>query len=138
MGQYVELRVKIKSTNPNKELPDFGLGKGVLVTQLAQLDDDGGIASLQLINMGDALVKSVVEFVAIPITEKEYNTDPTVGVGFKIGDPVEIIGNIPYQLKDKPRPLLGKIIDIDGAYILVRPKYQRYECEFYRGEIKHI
>lgn len=56
----------------------------------------------------------------------------------KVGDKVEIIGNIPFSLKDKPRPLLGKIVNIDGAYISVRPKYQRYEAEFYPGELKII
>ncbi len=54
----------------------------------------------------------------------------------KIGDKVEIVGNIPFQLKNKARPLLGRITAIDGNYILVKPKYQRYECEFYPGEIK--
>jgi hypothetical protein len=54
----------------------------------------------------------------------------------EIGDKVEIVGNIPFQLKDKPRPLLGTITNIDGAYILVRPKHKRYECEFYQWELK--
>jgi hypothetical protein len=54
----------------------------------------------------------------------------------KIGDKVEIIGNIPYQLKNKPKPLLGRITNIDGLYILVKPKYQRYECEFYPNELR--
>jgi len=57
---------------------------------------------------------------------------------FKVGDKVEIIGNIPFQLKDKPKPLLGTITNIDGAYILVRPKFQRYECEFYSGELDYV
>lgn len=57
---------------------------------------------------------------------------------FKVGDKVEIVGNIPFQLKDKPKPLLGTITNIDGGYILVRPKYQRYECEFYRGELRYV
>ena len=55
-----------------------------------------------------------------------------------VGDKVEIIGNIPSQLKKKPRPLLGRITNIDGAYILVKPKQQRYECEFYRCELKYV
>lgn len=54
----------------------------------------------------------------------------------KIGDKVEIIGNIPFQLKDKPRPLLGRIVGIDGSYILVKPKWQRHNCEFYPNELK--
>lgn len=38
---------------------------------------------------------------------------------FKRGDRVEIIGNIPFQLKDKPRPILGTVTVIDGAYLYV-------------------
>ena len=56
----------------------------------------------------------------------------------RVGDTVEIIGNITFQLKDKPKPLLGKITNIDGSYILVKPKYQRYEREFYSGELKYV
>lgn len=60
----------------------------------------------------------------------------SIDINMKEGDKVEIVGNIPFQLKDKPRPLLGTITNIDGHYILVRPKYQRYECEFYICELK--
>lgn len=56
----------------------------------------------------------------------------------KVGDRVEIVGNIPFPLKQKARPLLGKITSIDGDYILVKPKYQRYECEFYPCELKGL
>ena len=57
-------------------------------------------------------------------------------IGLKVGNKVEIIGNIPFQLKDKPKPLLGTVCSINGLYILVKPKYRRYECEFYPGELK--
>ena len=56
----------------------------------------------------------------------------------KVGSKVEIIGNIPFQLKKNPKPRLGTVTAIDGSYILVRPKYQRYECEFYPGELRLI
>jgi hypothetical protein len=57
---------------------------------------------------------------------------------FRVGDIVEIISNIPYNLKDKPKPILGKIISIDGWYVMVKPKYQRHICECYQNEIvKH-
>jgi len=56
----------------------------------------------------------------------------------RTGVKVEIIGNIPFQLKNKPRPLLGTITNVNGFYILVKPKYQRYECEFYPTELKII
>ena len=55
----------------------------------------------------------------------------------KVGDIVEIVGNIPFHLLNKPRPLLGKVTNIYGAYILVRPQCnQRSECEFYPNELK--
>jgi len=57
---------------------------------------------------------------------------------FKKGDKVEIVGNIPFQFKDKPRSLLGTVTNVNGSYILVRPKYRRYECEFYPCELKAI
>lgn len=57
---------------------------------------------------------------------------------YKVGDVVEIVGNIPFHLKDKPKPLLGTITNIDGGYILVKPKYQRYVGEFYRSELKYV
>jgi hypothetical protein len=57
---------------------------------------------------------------------------------FRKGDKVEIIGNIPFVLKDKPRPLLGRITFIDGAYIYVKPLGQRWEGEWYPCELKHI
>ena len=57
---------------------------------------------------------------------------------FKTGDKVEIIGNIPFQLKNKRKPLLGRVTNINGAYILVKPKYQRYECEFYICELRYV
>ncbi len=55
-----------------------------------------------------------------------------------IGDKVEITGNIPHQLKDKSRPLLGRITGIDGYYILVKPLWQKYTCEFYPNELKKV
>ena len=57
---------------------------------------------------------------------------------FKTGDKVEIIGNIPFQLKNKRKPLLGRVTNINGAHILVKPKHQRYECEFYICELRYI
>lgn len=59
---------------------------------------------------------------------------------FKKGDKVEIVGNIPFTLKDK-RPILGTVTSVDGAYIYVKPRYQRWEGEWYANElrlIKHI
>lgn len=57
---------------------------------------------------------------------------------FKVGDKVEIIGNIPFHLKDAPRPLLGTVVHVDGGYIDVRPKNRRWIAEFYPREIHHV
>ena len=57
---------------------------------------------------------------------------------FKKGDKVEIIGNIPFHLKKEPKPLIGRVTNVDGFYILVKPRYKRWEAEFYPGEIRHI
>jgi hypothetical protein len=57
---------------------------------------------------------------------------------FRKGDKVEIIGNIPFVLKDKSKPLLGRITHIDGAYIYVKPLWQRWIGEWYPWELKHI
>jgi hypothetical protein len=57
---------------------------------------------------------------------------------FKKGQKVEIVGNIPFELKNKPKPLLGTVTEVDGAYILVRPKYSRMVAEFYPNELIRI
>jgi len=57
---------------------------------------------------------------------------------FKKGDKVEIIGNIPFMLKDKPKPLLGRVTNVDGYYICVKPLWQRWEGEWYSNELKHV
>jgi len=56
---------------------------------------------------------------------------------FKKGDKVEIVGNIPFDLLNAAKPIIGTIVSIDGFYILIRPKYKRYIAEFYANEIKH-
>jgi len=57
---------------------------------------------------------------------------------FKKGDVVEIVGNIPFVLKNKPRPLIGKVTNVDGFYIYVKPIYQRWEGEWYSSELRHV
>ena len=56
---------------------------------------------------------------------------------FKKGDIVEIIGNIPCDLKNKKTTLIGTVTSIDGYYIMVRPKYKKWIAEFYPGELDH-
>lgn len=57
---------------------------------------------------------------------------------FEVGDKVQIIGNIPFHLKKKDPPYYGRITEIDGWYIYVKPHYQRWEGEFYSNELKLI
>ena len=33
---------------------------------------------------------------------------------FEKGDWVEIVGNIPFPLKDKPRPIIGRVTHVNG------------------------
>ena len=55
---------------------------------------------------------------------------------FKIGDKVEITGNIPFALLNAKKPLIGTITSIDGYYIMVKPRYRRWTAEFYPSELK--
>lgn len=57
---------------------------------------------------------------------------------YKKGDIVEIISNIPFQLKKKQPPYIGTITNVDGFYILVKPRYQRWEIELYPNELKMV
>ncbi len=59
-------------------------------------------------------------------------------IKFKKGDKIEIISNIPFPLKNKKRPFTGRVVNVDGAYILVKPTYKRWTAEFYPNEIKHF
>lgn len=68
--------------------------------------------------------------------EFKFNFEFTKKRRFNIGDMVEIIGNIPFKLKNAPRPILGRIVNINGAYIDVRPLYRRWIAEFYSNELR--
>jgi hypothetical protein len=55
----------------------------------------------------------------------------------KVGTRVKIISNIPHQLKTEDEQM-GTVTNIDGSYILVRPRQKSYECEFYPNELEEI
>lgn len=57
---------------------------------------------------------------------------------FRKGDKVEIVGNIPFHLKKIPRPLLGTVTHVNGGYILVKPRYKKWEAEFYSNELRYL
>ena len=56
---------------------------------------------------------------------------------FRKGDKVEIISNITFDLANGSKPILGTVINVDGFYVIVKPRYKRYSCEFYANEIRH-
>jgi hypothetical protein len=55
----------------------------------------------------------------------------------KKGDKVEILSNKPKEFAHI-NPWYGTIVDVDGHYVLVRPKYQRWEGEWYKNELRLI
>ena len=55
----------------------------------------------------------------------------------KKGDKVEIVGNtIVFSKEGKLPPYLGTIVSVDGEYVMVKPKYQRWVGQWYRNELK--
>lgn len=56
----------------------------------------------------------------------------------KKGDKVEIISNIPHQLVNLPKPIIGTVLFIDGEYVIVRPHYKRYTVEFLCNELRKV
>jgi hypothetical protein len=60
---------------------------------------------------------------------------------FKVGDKVEILVRIRLLQDSETSPFkrqFGTITNINGAYILVRPKWRRWETECYPNELKLI
>jgi len=58
---------------------------------------------------------------------------------FEKGDWVEISeANIPAPLKNTPKPVIGRVTNVDGEYVYVKPKNQKWEAEFYHGELLPI
>lgn len=56
-----------------------------------------------------------------------------------VGDKVEILRlDIGTALQKKAKPLYGRVMSIDGYYIMVKPRYQRYIIELYPNEIKQL
>jgi hypothetical protein len=73
MINQVKLSLKIKSDN-SKELPDFGLGSGVLSIQRFTYDDSQEKVlsnALLLIEMKEKLIDSTIEIVCEEYTEKD-------------------------------------------------------------------
>lgn len=57
----------------------------------------------------------------------------------KIGDPVSIIPFIkllqPSNVDHKTCGQYGRVVSIDGCYVMVKPKYKRWEIECYDTEL---
>ena len=54
----------------------------------------------------------------------------------KVNDRVEILRTDISCLKHRKRPWVGKIVEIDGEYIYVRPNHVKYRLELYRCEVR--
>ena len=58
-------------------------------------------------------------------------------VRYEVGDKVKITRKDIFHLKNvKGKNRWGRITDIDGEYIMVKPRYKRWEIELYRCEIE--
>ena len=54
----------------------------------------------------------------------------------KVGDRIQIIRKDIHHLKHRKRPVFGFITNIDGALLLVRPTWCKWEIELYLNEMK--
>jgi hypothetical protein len=55
----------------------------------------------------------------------------------KVGDKVEILSNKPQGFRHI-KPWYGTVTNMNGFYVLVRPRYQRWEGEWYKNELRVI
>ena len=55
--------------------------------------------------------------------------------GIKKGDTVEILSNTG---KDFDKDRIGVVVNVDGAYILVKRNISSVECELYPNELRVI
>lgn len=53
------------------------------------------------------------------------------------GSKVEILSNKPKKFKHI-KPWYGTVVSINGFYVLIKPRYQRWEGEWYKNELKLI
>ena len=53
----------------------------------------------------------------------------------KIGDKVKILRKDIFHLKYVKNPV-GTVTEIDGSYIMVRPRYKRWVIELYQNEVE--
>ena len=53
--------------------PDFGIGKGVITSQLVKLDDDDQVAAMQMVNMGEKLIKDNIKVNIEKITQEDWD-----------------------------------------------------------------
>lgn len=53
-------------------------------------------------------------------------------------DIVEIKGNIDLRLKNRTRPIKGRVTNVNGYYIFVRPFHCKWVGEWYPNELKIV
>ncbi len=133
--------IELKSSDPSVNLTDHNPVRYLRIEydqQIEKMKKLGINVDSQLFEQCVNTLLWMVENRVWTLHPKEKKQEPKITRTPKVGDVVEIIGNIPFQLKDEPKPLLGTVTSVDGSYILVRPKYRRYECEFYPSELKIV
>lgn len=54
----------------------------------------------------------------------------------KIGDRVEMLSNLSKEELKMKKPRIGFVEAVNGDYILVRPRYKKYQIDFLRNEVK--
>jgi len=56
----------------------------------------------------------------------------------KVGDRVKILRSDIKDLKHRDKPVTGRITEIDGEYVMVKPSWCRWVIELYRVEISPL
>lgn len=69
MAQYGKFTIKVRS----EKAPDWGIGKGVIASFVAKLDDDNQTAAMQILKLKDEIIEQYMEVISEPATEEEYN-----------------------------------------------------------------
>lgn len=54
----------------------------------------------------------------------------------KPGDRVEMLSNLSKEELKMKKPRIGFVDAVDGSYILVRPRWKKYQIDFLRNEVK--
>jgi hypothetical protein len=59
-------------------------------------------------------------------------------ITYKVNDRVRILRKDIRHLDHRRDPVYGRIISVDGEYVMVKPSWCRWEIELYKSEIALI